>query len=250
MGEVFFKKITGETIISAILNVLLVHPFFEKYSLTFNGLSWYLAVTFFLYFIGYFLVKLVDDKRFNEKYFIVIILVLISGINLCNRCIGTLYIYCNPFYRVLDFLLGMLIAKLFLKNTYQIKNTNKIEISIVFVFILQYLLSFIVGDNPGYYSILFTVALYVFAQGGGVVSKILSLNVFEIISKYSFEFYMFHELMLRILRKVFVNFSFWYPIQCVVIAIPALACTILCVYLYTRLKTCIFNKRCSFFLFD
>lgn len=215
----------------------MIHPFFKDYSLTFNGLSWYLAVTFFLYFISYYLIKLVDKNKINSTYNIVVLLLVTTIINICNRYLGTLYIYCNPFYHVLDFLLGMYIAKAYMKDTNKLKNANLIELLLVVVFILQYGLSFIVGDDPSYYSILFTIALYVFAKGEGIISKLLCNKYLVVIAKYSFDFYMIHELMLRIFRKVFNNLMLWYPIRCIIIAIPALICSILFVLVYKKLTS-------------
>lgn len=70
--------------------------------------------------------------------------------------------YTNPLYRVLDYLLGMVIAKVYIDKGTLVKRTaNFIEFTLVLVFLLQYGLSFIVGDTPGYYSVLFTESIYI-----------------------------------------------------------------------------------------
>ncbi len=107
---------------------------------------------------------------------------------------------------------------------------------IIIVFLVQYGTSFFVKVGLNYYSLLFAVALYVFAQGKGKVSKILSCKPLMVVAKYSFEFYMVHELMLRIFRKVFAKVECFYPIKLVIIAIPALIFSIGLTVLLSRIK--------------
>ena len=103
-------------------------------------------------------------------------------------------------------------------------------------FVIQYVLSLLVGEAPGYYSVIFSVALVVFAYGQGVVSKLLCGEGLNKIAENSFEFYMFHELMLRVFRKVFGNIELSYLLKCTVIAIPALVCTVGLVIAYKRIR--------------
>lgn len=193
----------------------------------------------FLYGIGYFLIKIADSSvcNDNEKKWISIIITVIIALNTSNRFTESLYLYTNPIYRILDFFLGVLIAKSYLKTSFVIKNANKCELLIVSSFIFMYIISLFVKEDPGYYSILFTIALYVFAQGKGIISKILNHKAFETIAFYSFEFYMFHELALRFFRIVFTNYDTFYPIKLAVIALPALLISVILSVAYKYFKT-------------
>lgn len=147
-----------------------------------------------------------------------------------------LYLYTNPIYRILDFWLGMLIAKTYTEKEHPLLIGTVIEVILVIVFLAQYLLSLFIGITPGYYSVLFAIAIYVFAAGKGVVSKILSADIFRKISFYSFEFYMVHELALRVFRKVFPEISTPYLVRCTVIAIPSLIISIALAVAYKKIS--------------
>lgn len=234
VGNVFQKPL-HESIPSGILNLLLIHPFFEQYALSYNGLCWFLAVTLFLYVISYFLFKGIAIIRSTTAHMIVTLLTIIA-LNLMTRFGIPLYLYTNPIYRILDFWLGMLIAKIYTEKEHQLLTGTVIEVILVIVFLAQYLLSLLIGITPGYYSVLFAIAIYVFAAGKGVVSKILSADILRKISFYSFEFYMVHELALRVFRKVFPEISTPYLVRCTVIAIPSLIISIALAVTYKKIS--------------
>lgn len=238
VGKVWLNPLKG-TIIGAILNLLLINPFVPKYAMVFNGLSWYLAITVFLYVISFYLLKLAK-KVARVKLFIAVILCIIVILNLINRFVTSLYLYTNPLYRILDYWLGIMVAKLFSEyeaRGFVFKRPNLIEFGIIGVFAIQYVISLLLKPGPGYYSILFTVALFVFAVGQGSVSSFLSVKLFDLIARYSFEFYMIHELSLRLFRKVFAGMTLPYPVQISIIALPSLIVSVIFVLLYTFLKT-------------
>lgn len=226
-------ELTFEVLKSAILNLLLLHPFFKKYVFSFNGLSWYLAVTIFLYIVGYFLLIILMHLK-NISFHVLLTLSIITILNLMTRSGISLYLYTNPMYRILDFWLGMLVGKAYVEQVICLEG-SKIELGIVVVFVIQYIISLLIGSTPGYYSIIFTIALYVFACGKGIISQILSRKLFRIIAYYSFEFYMFHELTLRIFRKVFLDEKIFYPLKLLLIAVPALIVSIIVSVSYKKL---------------
>lgn len=83
-------------------------------ALGFNRLSWYLSVTVILYFLSYYLIKFVR-KVTKVVPVICIVLILLEVVNQLSFK-TYLYLYSNPMYRVLDFILGMLIASLYMKE--------------------------------------------------------------------------------------------------------------------------------------
>lgn len=217
-------NINANTLICAGLNLILIQPFFSKYALSFNALSWFLAITIFLYIIAYPLQRTLNRMKNTAVPALLTILAIIL-INLLNRFGFALYLYSNPIYRILDFWLGMLVARMYVDKKYTIRKSNCLELFLVAVFVIQYIASLFISGDPGYYSILFAVSLYVFAVGNGCVSTFLESKFLSIIASYSFEFYMIHELALRVFRKVFSE-SIFYPIRSILIALPALAVSI------------------------
>lgn len=228
-------KYTLEFLLKAgILHLTLLQAWFPKYTFTYNGLAWYLSITLFLYIISYPLV-LLTRKITKPLPVILLLLLLIMAINCAFHREAHLNLYTNPVYRVLDFLLGMVIAKYYLDNSNLTEKTaNIIELMLIPWLLVQYGLSFVVGYTPGYYSVLFTASLYIFAVGKGCISKILSLPLFHRLAAYSFEFYMVHELVLRVFRKVYSDETIFYPIRCVMIAVPALVVSVIFTWTYKK----------------
>ena len=240
VGRVWLKPLES-TIIGAVLNLLLINSFVPEYALVFNAVSWFLGITIFLYVISFFLLK--QAKRtINTKKHIAITLLIIIAINLYHRFINSLYLYTNPIYRVLDFWLGILVAKLYIESDSEIKNITGAEYGLVIVFIAQYFVGLLIKPNPGYYSILFALSLYVFAIGKGKISKALSSQPLDRIAGVSFEFYMFHELALRIFRKVFANITVPYPVLLCLISLPALLLTICSIIIYKKASRALYKR--------
>lgn len=236
---------------SGLLHVLLLQAWFPKYTLTYNGLSWYLSVTFFLYMISYPFVKIIK-KMTKPKLALAFVLALTIVLNCIDFYIGEAVLYMNPLYRTADFLTGMLIAKIFMEQENSISiSSNFTEIVLVVWFVVQYGISLIIKGTvePGYFSILFTVAIYVFAIGKGIISKILSKPIFDKIAAYTFDFYMIHELALIIFRKFFADLEIFYPVKLIIISIPALLVSVLFIVIYRmilkKLKMYRENNFCS-----
>lgn len=198
--------------------------------MTFNGLAWFLSITMFLYLVGWFLIMVVRAIKIVPVGLCVVV-VLIQVINLSGYN-G----YTNPFYRILDFTLGMLLAKAYVEKAETIKKASFWEIMCVAVFVAQYFIQLVlhIPAMPGYFTIIFTVALYMFAWGKGCISKILSHPLLQKIAYYSFEFYMVHELALRVFRKVFSDESIFYPLRLMLIAFPSLVISCACAVIWKR----------------
>lgn len=229
---------------TSILQIFLLQSWFTEYRFSFNGLSWYLSITLFLYLISYPLVKFVN-KINKHVFWLTITILLIVILNIYDGFNAESLLYTNPLYRVLDFFLGMLIANIFVSNKgINFKKPNVIEIIILVWFIAQYVISlFIEAQCPGYYSLLFAVALYVFSKGDGVIFKILSFELFDKLAKYTFEFYMIHELVLRVFRKIFDNEEMFYPIRLLLIAVPSFIVTVILAVLYKKIYIWARSKR-------
>ena len=95
-----------EIIINTVLNLSLLQTLVPKYAYSFNGLSW------FLYVLALPLTYLINKIKLVKVEYIIII--LFSLIN--NYYNLGLDLYTSPFYRILDFILGMLIANMLINN--------------------------------------------------------------------------------------------------------------------------------------
>jgi len=225
----------ADQILSALRNLLLLNSFREEWLYSFNALSWYLSTLIILYIVGYFLIRLLNRWEKYRNILIVLTLVLIS---LCNGLVWLnvpLYLYGNPGYRILDFFLGMLMAHLYLEKrqtAVKKKTSNVWEFGICTAFTVAYLLSLWLKPKYGYYSVLFAIALPVFAKGEGYVSKVLQGRFFAAAAKCSFAFYMIHELVLRTLRQLILPESIGHYTRLFMIAIIAFPVTVILAVAY------------------
>ena len=190
-----------DSVLAGVLNVLMISPFFENYAICFNGVSWFLCVTIFLYFIGFLLLKLIKKIKKSILWAVILIGIIIS-INIFSKNVIELYIYSNPLYRILDFCLGMILARIFVTGTFVKLSGTIIELTLLVIALIQYGISLKHGFDPSYYSILFSFMLIVFSNNKGIISAFFGKPIFKRLSAYSFEFFMFHELFLRIFRKI------------------------------------------------
>ena len=110
--------------------------------------------------------------------------------------------YVNPFFRIFDFIVGILLFELYLKikNTEKVINYNVLEFSsillLVVFFIFHSELPLVVRYSI-YYWLPMSFLILVFAFQKGVVSRLLSTNTLILLGEISFGFYMFHQLVLK-----------------------------------------------------
>lgn len=114
------------------------------------------------------------------------------------------FIYSHPVYRVTDFVLGMLTAKMFLKYhriNFSTDLINLLQAISAVVFTAMLIASFNFRETTNYFSILFIIVIFIQAFDRGWLSEILKNRIIQKLSNISFEFYMCHELILFVLEK-------------------------------------------------
>jgi peptidoglycan/LPS O-acetylase OafA/YrhL len=229
---------SGEKIKSAVGNLLLLQAFSQENQYSFNSLSWYLSALIFLYVISYFLIRFLNRYGRYRKYLIGAVLVMIA---LCNSLLWMelpVYIYGNPLYRILDVLLGMLSAHLFLEKkqvAVEKKTADRRELAICVVFAVGYFVSLWLKPECGYYSVLFAMALPVFARGEGCVSTVLRGKLFGVAARCSFAFYMLHELVLKTFRQIISPETMGYYPRAFLITAIAFPVTAFLAWVYNQL---------------
>lgn len=109
--------------------------------------------------------------------------------------------------------------------------------SLLLVYLLLYILTFAISIDGTLYAAFFTVAIYVIAQENGYISNLLKLEILQKIASFSFEFYMVHELILIVFRRVFTNIQYHWVIKNLIIAIPSFIISILLAIILNRYIT-------------
>lgn len=183
-----------------IYNALLLQSFIPDagYYFSFNPVSWSISCEMFFYVCFCFLVN------FKSKYltgiFIVIQAVSVFMIvNPPSGISGHWLFYINPLFRITDFVLGVIICRVFLSRKVTPKSgvCSVMEIgSLLFLGLTVYIATNHVTNMNLKYDLLYIPCMasivIAFAFNGGVISKILANRYLILLGEASFSFYMFH----------------------------------------------------------
>ena len=210
-----------EYFILSIIHLSLLQSFIPLIGVyfNFNSPSWSISDEMFFYLMTPFLFSVL---LYSKNKIISIILTLITLLFLGMFFVPVKYhhsiFYINPFVRILDFILGILIFLLFKRiKTIEIPkwHMNCLEFCSIIIFILF----FIYHNNIPhvyrfsiYYWIPISLIILIFSFEKGIVSKTLSNKIILYLGEISFGFYMIHQLVIRyyviIINKIGFQESF------------------------------------------
>lgn len=186
--------------------VFMVQSFIPNnhFYFSFNGLAWSISNLFFFYIMFPYLVYWFDRIR-NSKLVLLFIAAMI-GLFLLMQVVPEkrlhFVFYINPFFRILDFAMGILLFKLIRNWSMGRYNKRYVlwELLAIGVLVLFY-------TQADYfpkvirYSIYYWIPMFffigVFALQKGYLSKGLSNKVFLFLGELSFGFYLYHQLVIR-----------------------------------------------------
>ncbi|CAM3029198.1 acyltransferase family protein [Flavobacterium frigoris] len=177
----------------------------KKIYFSFNSPSWSISNELFFYLLFPFLILLISKLKIL-KYSKGLLIPFLLLLPILMLVIPPIYyknlFYVNPFFRIFDFVVGILLFELYLKikNTEKVINYNVLEFSsillLVVFFIFHSQLPLVVRYSI-YYWLPMSFLILVFAFQKGVVSRLLSTNTLILLGEISFGFYMFHQLVLK-----------------------------------------------------
>ncbi|WP_391120056.1 acyltransferase family protein [Psychrobacillus sp. L3] len=199
----------------AIVNLLMLQSFIPVSGVYFsyNGPSWSISDEMFFYILFplliYFLLKKI---KINKKLWLVLIVcfVYVSGLILVwfmkDNDLAHWLFYVLPAFRILDFVIGIIIGLWFIriKQTGFVSNSIRLMTFMELIVLILLILAFYFHENVhqtlrywGYYQpiMIFIVSIFAFQQG--YISKLLSNNGLIYLGEISFSFYMIHQLVIR-----------------------------------------------------
>ncbi|NYE03866.1 peptidoglycan/LPS O-acetylase OafA/YrhL [Bacillus niacini] len=206
-----FLESTLITLAKAIPNLMLLHSFFpiREVYFSFNGVSWSLSNEIFFYLCMPIIIYFYNKFNLNglKPLIYIVILLLVAttfAIGFSDSLIKGWLLYIFPLFRMIEFIIGTLIAILFIKqpinwNKYQ-KYFTLFEISsLLSLLIGMYINNFVPTTfHYGLYYIPFmSLIIYIFAYQMGRISKLISNRLFIYLGEISFSFYMLHQLVIR-----------------------------------------------------
>ncbi|MDR1106204.1 MAG: acyltransferase [Treponema sp.] len=196
-------------------NITLLQSFIpdSSYNLSFNIVSWSISDEMFFYLMFPLLLRVFNGRGIKIKaaaglvalaaYFTAIFL-------LPGQYVLTVF-YINPLVRILEFIWGMLMFRIWRRITSGAENRESAvhrkflpsvtEIAPVCLLVIMVMAADRISPVyriGSYYWIPMALLVLGFAQpfGEGIISKLLSLKPFVFLGKISFGFYMLHSIML------------------------------------------------------
>lgn len=210
--DVFFEN-TMQWWTSFLAAVLMLQSFIPNafYYFSLNSVAWSISDLFFFYLLFPFLLRyaLKLSKRSLLLFYSVSGLVILALMVVIPESLQHWFFYINPFLRVFDFGLGILLYKLLRKDSFQVYKSafTYYELATIALLIFFYSAAEFfpkVVRYSVYYWLPITLFIGVFAQQKGAVSRLLYNRVALFLGELSFGFYLWHQLILRYARR-FIN---------------------------------------------
>ena len=176
-----------------------------------NGVSWYISTVTFSYLLSLLFIKIIKNLRYFGLKILIIGVYIFQLVIICFGIESEHHIwlfYVNPFFRSLDFFIGMILSKILLENKINLKRNifKHLEFVVIILFIIMYLNAWRVPQAfrwGTYFTPIIIYIMYIFYFENGIITKILGTNIFQKLSKISFEFYMVHQIVIAIYIKSF-----------------------------------------------
>lgn len=216
---IFYNTLTlSQNIIIVPIELLLLQSFFNTlFNTLHNGGTWFLSCLFFCYLLFPWLKEILIQLK-TQKIIIFCVLYLLTFLSpIIVKIFQISSLYSNPFFRLLEFIMGMLIAD------FALKNKNKIKKYTIFYIIIEVLILFIgvtflkqnafFKDDYTMYNIIsvpiFAILIYNVSEVKiKPILLISSSSLVQYLSKISFAFYMAQFFTFKITKHL-LTFS-WF----------------------------------------
>lgn len=202
---------------SIISNMMMLQSWIPKQSFYFSGnaLSWCLSDLLFFYVMFPFVVRFIQNKTKKIIFSVAILVAYFLILPFIHGEYIHAFVYINPLFRFIDFYIGILLYRLYIKI--KENNSDKVYISDVkAVFIQLFSIIFtglavyvyqITSEAIRYQSLfwipsaLILLAFSIFDKKG--IARVFNNKFFEYLGKISFTFYMLHILGISATNYIF-----------------------------------------------
>lgn len=193
-----------------IKNALLLQSFSVNKNdyFSFNAVSWSISVEMFFYVCFCFVIFAPKRTIFVFSALLIAIIIYLSSLDAVSESISHWFYYISPLMRLPDFMIGILICKLYLC----IENApSKFILSVAeSVSLISIAISLYIAANVSYlgglkFDVIFipsmAFAVLAFSFNGGVISKLISSKAFILFGDASFAFYLIHAIVISVLHR-------------------------------------------------
>lgn len=193
--------------VAVLLNVAMLHGFIpvEEIYFSINEPSWYLSIFLLIVIIGSYLSNVILEIA--DRIGTILLVFLLFGVEIIwtllfqNNASGYWLIYINPFFRMVDFCIGVCIGQLF-KMYKEYLSLNKILKLSILVFIATLVSNYYLGESV--YNVFSMTAIYIPADIILIFCFFLMGEKFKdrniIITKFgnvSMEVFLIHSVVIR-----------------------------------------------------
>lgn len=191
--------------LKSLANVFLLQSFIpiKDYFFSFNGVSWSISNEMFFYSL--FPVLLFTVVYLKKYTLFILLLPVLIIINTTQVDTHHWVYYINPFFRVFDFILGILLYNFYAnykRNLWIKTNATSLEITAILFFVICYILREGISQDfrwSVYYWLPMTFLIFIFSFQSGYISHLLSKKTCIWLGEISFSFYMVHQLIIQVL---------------------------------------------------
>jgi len=200
LSQLFFNLTLTQSFIP------LKHIYFS-----FNSPSWSISNELFFYLLFPFLIiwgLIIKHHKYKKGLLIMLVLLIPFLMLFIPAEYYKNLFYVNPFFRVFDFIIGIMLFEIYLKIKKQQRTINYNLLEVCTILLLLFFFVFhvwvpLVMRYSIYYWIPMSLIILIFSFQKGLVSKFLSNKLLILLGEISFGFYMFHQLVL----KYFIDFN-------------------------------------------
>lgn len=229
-----YTKLVNENLLDAILNTFLLQSYLPRgiKIFSFNSVGWVISTEFFFYLAFPIIIFILNKlKVVNNPMRIGIIGLIIILLNLALSfyiggsmhaySFGWWFIYISPYFRVLDFITGIIIALIFkilaLKVVVKIGSNlfSLLEFVAIGFFVVSYMLLPFFNQYPSitmgvYFVPALSFIIFIFAFQKGIFSNLLLNTYLVILGGASYEFFMIHQLVITATAILFQSNIYGY----------------------------------------
>ena len=207
----------------AVINLFLLQSFIpvSEYHFSINTPSWSISNEMFFYLLFPFVVQFAISKSVKCKLvflFLLTILYLLT-LTLTSGNLQHYFAYVAPFYRFIEFYIGMLLYSFWKDNpldSLERESSAKIIFTLLELFAVVFLMCFVLFSYKitwvltlsFYYWLPMGLLIFVFAYSKGYISDIISKRFFVYLGEISFAFYLFHVPVIGFINPVLKHLNF------------------------------------------
>jgi len=188
-------------------NALLIQSYIpdSSYFFSFNGVAWSISAELFFYVA---FITLLVKLRTRTLAIIAVAMAMLIGYLInsplrYNPAYNWIF-YINPAFRVIDFISGMLVFRLFMSGKFRISEGQGTFVEVASLALLG-MFGYLGLSGVSmlwrfdlFYLVPMALVVWVFAQGQGLISKLISGRLFVTLGEASFSLYMIHQIVITV----------------------------------------------------